>query len=84
MWSPSWSALLGSLWAVVGGPFGGCFKPKAPVLAMVDATRDAFNNIGTSLKDVFGTVVVLLVAVAKVISTRDALEIMGPSRRCRR
>ena len=41
---------------------------------MVDATRDAFDNIGTSLEDVAGTVVFLLVAVAKDVSTRDALK----------
>ena len=51
---------------------------------MVDTTRDAFDNIGTSLEDVVGTVVVLLDADAIVVSARDALEIMGPSRRCRR
>ena len=49
------------------------------VLGMVDATRDAFDNIGTSLEDVVGTVVVLLIAFAKVVYARDALEIMGPS-----
>ena len=47
------------------------------VVAMVDTTRDAFDNIGTSLKDVVGTVVFLLVAVAKVVSTRDALKNNG-------
>ena len=47
------------------------------VLAMVDATRDAFDNIGTSLEDVVGTVVVLRVAVATVVSARDALENNG-------
>ena len=42
---------------------------------MVDATRDAFNNTGASLEDVVGTVVVfLLIAVAKDVSARDALE----------
>ena len=41
---------------------------------MVDATRDAFDNIGLSLEDVVGTVVFLLVAVAKDVSARDALE----------
>ena len=41
---------------------------------MVDATRDAFDNTGTSLEDVVGTVVFLLVAIAKVVSARDALE----------
>ena len=41
---------------------------------MVDTTRDAFDNIGTSLEDVIGTVVFLLVAVAKDVSARDALE----------
>ena len=82
MWSPSWSALLGSLWAVVGGPLGVALS-RSPqslpmkkrlcsffyslVVAMVDTTRDAFDNIGTSLKDVVGT----------VVSARDALEIMG-------
>ena len=30
---------------------------------MVDATRDAFDNIGASLEDVAGTVVFLLIAV---------------------
>ena len=45
---------------------------------MVDATRDAFDNIDTSLKDVVGTVLFHLVAA------RDALEILGPSRRSRR
>ena len=47
------------------------------VLAMVDATRDAFDNIGTFLEDVAGTVVFLLVAVAKDVSARDALENNG-------
>ena len=41
---------------------------------MVDATRDAFDNIGASLEDVVGTVVFLLVAIAKDVSARDALE----------
>ena len=41
---------------------------------MVDATRDAFDNIGASLEDVVGTVVFLLIAVAKDVSARDALE----------
>ena len=41
---------------------------------MVDATRDAFDNIGASLEDVVGTVVFLLIAVCKDVSTRDALE----------
>ena len=41
---------------------------------MVDTTRDAFDNIGASLEDVVGTVVFLLVAVAKDVSARDALE----------
>ena len=39
------------------------------VVAMVDTTRDAFDNIGT-----VGTVIFLLDAVAKVVSARDALE----------
>ena len=47
------------------------------VVAMVDTTRDAFDNIGTSLEDVVGTVVFLLDAVAKVVSARDALENNG-------
>ena len=41
---------------------------------MVDTTRDVFNNIGSSLEDVVGTVVFNLVAVSKVVSARDALE----------
>ena len=47
------------------------------VVAMVDITRDAFDNIGTSLEDVVGTVVFLLDAVTKVVSARDALENNG-------
>ena len=35
---------------------------------MVDTTRDAFDNIGTSLEDVDGT----------VTSTRDAFDIVAP------
>ena len=83
---------------MVAGTLWGCYEAVlAPVLslnvpldfhslvlAMVDATRDALENMDTSLEDVVGTVVFLLVAVAKVVSARDALEIMGPSRRCRR
>ena len=41
---------------------------------MVDATRDAFDNIDTSLEDVVGTVLFHLVAVARDVSARDALE----------
>ena len=72
--------------------FGGCFEPSllrslpvkkrlcsfhSLVVAMVDTTSDAFDNIGISLKDVVGTVVFLLDAIAKVVSARDALENNG-------
>ena len=74
LWSPSSPASnlsLGcSCWT-----FGGCFEPKAPVLASEEASF-FFHSL------VLGTVVDLLVVVAKVVSARDALEIMGPSRRC--
>ena len=46
------------------------------VVAMVDTTRDAFDNIGTSLEDVVGTVVFLIV-IAIDVSARDALENNG-------
>ena len=46
---------------------------------MVDANRDAFDNTGTSLEDVVGTVLFHLVAVARDVSARDALKILGPS-----
>ena len=51
---------------------------------MVDATRDAFDNIDTSLEDVVVTVLFLLVAVARNVSARDALELLGPSRMSQR
>ena len=41
------------------------------------------SNIGTTLEDVVGTVLFHLVAVARDVSARDALEILGPSRRSR-
>ena len=44
---------------------------------MVDATRDAFDNMGTSLEDVVCTIVFPLVAVTKDVSARDALENNG-------
>ena len=50
--------------------FGDCFEPKAPVLASEEASF-FFHSL------VLGTVVVLLVAVATVVSARDALKIMG-------
>ena len=42
------------------------------------------SNIGTSLEDVVGTVVLLLVAVTRDVSARDAIELLGPSQRSRR
>ena len=51
---------------------------------MVDATRDAFDNIDTSLEDVVSTVLFHLVAIARDVSARDPLKILGPSRRSRR
>ena len=42
------------------------------------------SNIGTTLEDVVGTVLFHLIAVARDVSARDALELLGPSRRSRR
>ena len=43
-------------------------------LAMVDANRDAFHNIDTSLEDVIGTVLIHLVVIARDVFARDALD----------
>ena len=67
----SWAELVaGTLWGCYEAVLAPVLSLSVPlgfhslVLAMVDATRDAFDNIGASLRDVVGTVVVLLVAVA--------------------
>ena len=52
------------------------------LLAMVDAPEMP-SNIGASLEDVVGTVLFHLIAIARDVSARDALELLGPSRRSR-